>query len=318
MSNIEKYFLNQIKFHYTDCKGRAKRKEYWMYILFWTIGYVVSLIDVSGMLPMIYTVALLPAGISLGVRRLHDTNRSAWWLLLIIIWPIWLVLMCLPSDLKDNRYGAYKENSLEKNKKKNILSVFICVFLFVPFYSFCVQASCHINPTVHVSFKNSNPKYYSMPAKSVQNSCINSDYVPIGCTYYWIVYDYNYKTKNVKGCFGINKINMKLYYKDFYVYIDDRYPKGSCEYNAIKKHEDLHVKIDQTVNIKKIEDSLKKCVIEINKRNMSRSALSSAVKKCARQAFDLDERIRKEKNKKLDLDKTKQPNLVQNCPKKIH
>jgi len=196
-----------------------------------------------------------------------------------------------------------------------MLSSKIIVLLFISFYSFVVQASCHINPTVHVSFKSSNPKYYSMPAKKVQNLCTKSDYIPIGCTHYWISYDYNYKTTNVKGCLGIDKIDMKLYYKenDFYVYIDDRYPKGSCEYNAIKKHEDLHVKIDQTVDIKRIEDSLRKCVIEINNHNMSSSALSNAAKKCAQQAFDLDEEIRKEKNKKLDLDKTKQPNLAQNC-----
>jgi uncharacterized membrane protein YhaH (DUF805 family) len=110
MSDIDRYFLNQIKFHYTDCKGRAKRKEYWMYILFWSIGYVVSLIGAPIMLPLIYSVALIPASISLGIRRLHDTNRNEWWLLAMLVWPIWLILMCLPSDPKNNKYGAYKKN----------------------------------------------------------------------------------------------------------------------------------------------------------------------------------------------------------------
>ena len=192
------------------------------------------------------------------------------------------------------------------------LSSKIIAFLFISFYGFWAQASCPIIPTVHVSFQKSNPKYYSMPAKSVQNLCHQSN--SIGCTHYDILYNCNY-TYNLEGCSGIDKIDMKIYYKKggFYVYIDDRYPKGSCEYNAIKKHEDLHVKIDQTVDIKKIENSLKKCIMKINKRNMNRTALGKAAKKCAQNAFYLDEKIRKEKNKKLDLNKAKQPNLSQNC-----
>jgi len=191
----------------------------------------------------------------------------------------------------------------------------ISIFSLMFFYSFGAQASCSMVPVVQVSFKSSSPKYYSVPAQSVRDACIKSDYVPVGCTHYKISYHYNYKTSNSKGCLGVNKIDMNLYYKegDFYVYIEDKYPKGSCEYNAIKKHEDLHVKIDQTVDVKKIEALLKKCIIEINGRNMSGSVLGDAVKNCAQQAFDLDEGIRKENNRELDLDQTKQPNLKQNC-----
>ncbi|MBR1778546.1 MAG: hypothetical protein IJ752_08215 [Alphaproteobacteria bacterium] len=41
-----------------------------------------------------------------------------------------------------------------------------------------------------------------------------------------------------------------------------------------------------------------------------------AVRKCAQNAFDLDEEIRKERNKRIDMDKTKQPNLELNCAMK--
>src|SRR5688500_12057680 len=105
---------------YATFTGRARRKEYWMFTLFQMIFFIVAAILDSmlgltfGMLPYGYLyfgyaiVTLIP-GIAVTVRRLHDTNRSGWWLLIAlipIIGAIWLlVLMCLDSTPGSNKYG---------------------------------------------------------------------------------------------------------------------------------------------------------------------------------------------------------------------
>jgi uncharacterized membrane protein YhaH (DUF805 family) len=112
------WFLRVVKNFSFD--GRARRKEYWMFTLFAVIIVVVlSLIDVAvgtyfetlevGLLSGIFWLAILIQSIAVGVRRLHDTGRSGWWLLLILI-PlvgpiIVLVLMALEGRQGDNQYG---------------------------------------------------------------------------------------------------------------------------------------------------------------------------------------------------------------------
>ncbi|MBR1778545.1 MAG: hypothetical protein IJ752_08210 [Alphaproteobacteria bacterium] len=120
-------------------------------------------------------------------------------------------------------------------------------------------------PRVQVSFQKSNPKYYGMPSKSVQDADSEADYKPVGCTRYTILYNYNYTTDK-KDASQVSDMDMRFSHKELYVYIDDRYPENSCEYNAIKKHEELHVKTDQIVEINKVENALKKCLSEINKK----------------------------------------------------
>lgn len=89
-----------IVLNYCNFSGRASRSEYWWYVLFTAIlSGVISLIFagsqntltiVSGIVNLI----LLLPGLGLCVRRLHDTNRSGWWLLIGLI-PIagWIVLI---------------------------------------------------------------------------------------------------------------------------------------------------------------------------------------------------------------------------------
>ena len=175
-------------------------------------------------------------------------------------------------------------------------------------------AECSVKkPSVQLSFHKIEPQYYSKPAKDVQKACsAYVSYVPVGCTRYYISYEYNYKTSKGKGCKQITNVEMKLYYKkgDFYVYIDDRYPEGSCEYNAIKKHEDMHVKIDQTVRKKKMKKKLEECILKINEDKPKEQDLNTRVGQCAKEAFDWDENIRKNKNKELDFDEEKQPGAL--------
>lgn len=106
------YYLTVLK-KYAQFGGRAQRAEYWYFFLFnILISIVVSVIDKvigTGFLGTIYALALFIPGLAVGVRRLHDTNRSGWWILISLI-PligiIWLiVLLAMDSDSGENQYG---------------------------------------------------------------------------------------------------------------------------------------------------------------------------------------------------------------------
>lgn len=107
------YYLECFK-KYATFAGRARRKEYWMFILFNIIasiilGIIDSLCSLNGILVGLYGLAALIPSISVCVRRLHDTGRSGgwWWISLVpAIGSIWLlVLMCLEGEIKENQYG---------------------------------------------------------------------------------------------------------------------------------------------------------------------------------------------------------------------
>ncbi|MEO6137596.1 MAG: DUF805 domain-containing protein [Luteimonas sp.] len=80
---------------YADFEGRARRKEYWMYTLFNLLAFFVAAILDSllgltrngffGPVYGLYALATFIPGLAVGVRRMHDTDRSGWWLLLAII-----------------------------------------------------------------------------------------------------------------------------------------------------------------------------------------------------------------------------------------
>ena len=98
---------------YAEFKGRARRKEYWLFILLYFICYMIAfLIDtVLGTLIIftaIVTLGLLIPLISVGVRRLHDTDRSGWWYLLGFV-PfaniVLLICFLLDGTPGENRFG---------------------------------------------------------------------------------------------------------------------------------------------------------------------------------------------------------------------
>ena len=83
--------------------GRARRSEYWFFVL---LAVVLSWIPIVNLIAWI--VLFIP-GITVAVRRLHDTGRTGWWLLLIflpVIGHIILIIFYLiDSDPGDNEYG---------------------------------------------------------------------------------------------------------------------------------------------------------------------------------------------------------------------
>lgn len=99
---------------YTVFDGRAHRTEYWMFVLFNVIitivlGLIDRLVGISGVLSGIYGLAVLIPGIAVGIRRLHDTNRSGWWLLISLVPVIGtivlIVFMVQDSQPDTNQYG---------------------------------------------------------------------------------------------------------------------------------------------------------------------------------------------------------------------
>jgi uncharacterized membrane protein YhaH (DUF805 family) len=113
------WYLGALK-RYADFAGRARRREYWFFVLFnLIISAVLSIIDMFvgtysasagiGVLAGIYTLAVLLPGIGVSIRRLHDTGRSGWWLLIVLV-PlvgaiVLLVFMVLDSQPGANAYG---------------------------------------------------------------------------------------------------------------------------------------------------------------------------------------------------------------------
>ena len=105
---------------YAVFEGRARRREYWFFVLFYIlISVVLAVVDRMlgtydetygmGALGALFCLGLLIPSIAVGARRLHDTGRSGWWLLLMLVPFIgglfllyWAVL---PSQPSANAFG---------------------------------------------------------------------------------------------------------------------------------------------------------------------------------------------------------------------
>ena len=109
---------------YATFEGRARRKEYWWFYLFSfilvLIGGVIdnvifgpdALADSSGLGPVsgLAILALLLPTLAAGVRRLHDGDRSGWWLLVAFLPLVGALLLlfwyCSRGTIGPNRFGA--------------------------------------------------------------------------------------------------------------------------------------------------------------------------------------------------------------------
>lgn len=114
------WYLKVLK-QYADFSGRARRAEYWMFVLFnFIFALVAAILDnilgltigegvPYGVFYMLYGLVVLIPGLAVSVRRLHDVGKSGWMILLSIIpivGAIWLlVLMVTDSKPGENQYG---------------------------------------------------------------------------------------------------------------------------------------------------------------------------------------------------------------------
>jgi uncharacterized membrane protein YhaH (DUF805 family) len=83
---VVEVFRKTITEHYVDFRGRVHRQEFWYYILAYVVIYIVLGIAQSvfstHVLTGLYSLGLLLPTLGISVRRLHDTDRSGWWVLL--------------------------------------------------------------------------------------------------------------------------------------------------------------------------------------------------------------------------------------------
>ena len=110
------WFLKALK-NYAGFSGRSQRSEYWYFVLFYMLIYIVlAVIDAMvfgagsmGILSSIYSLALFIPSLAVSVRRLHDTDRSGWWILIglvpLIGWIVLIVFFVMDSTPGSNRFG---------------------------------------------------------------------------------------------------------------------------------------------------------------------------------------------------------------------
>jgi len=99
--------------NYAEFKGRATRREYWMFVLInlgicIVMGVLDAMLNTKGVLYNLYNLAMLLPSIAVGARRMHDTDRSGWWLLLPIVN---LVFLAQDSQPGPNRFGPNRKGN---------------------------------------------------------------------------------------------------------------------------------------------------------------------------------------------------------------
>lgn len=121
---------------YAQFSGRSRRREYWMFMLFGLLLFIVTMIldsllgfgtttryaevggtgvaagfqSTGGIITGLAMLALLLPSLAVGVRRLHDTDHAGWWILLgllpLVGTIVLLVFFCLDGSRGTNRFGA--------------------------------------------------------------------------------------------------------------------------------------------------------------------------------------------------------------------
>ncbi len=121
MELVMEWYLKVLR-QYVDFAGRARRKEYWMFTLVNVIiSIVLAIVDsalglgsnslfYSGPFSLVYELAVWLPSLAVGARRLHDTGRSGWWQLLVLIpvigWIVLIVFFATDGEPQPNAYGS--------------------------------------------------------------------------------------------------------------------------------------------------------------------------------------------------------------------
>ena len=119
------WYLDAWKNYFTFT-GRSRRKAYWVFFVFNVLATILAnLIDnilgltgqgVYGPVSTLYALAVFLPGLALAIRRLHDTGRSGWWMLLgfipLIGWIVLLIFFVTDSQPGSNPYGPNPKDTL--------------------------------------------------------------------------------------------------------------------------------------------------------------------------------------------------------------
>jgi uncharacterized membrane protein YhaH (DUF805 family) len=108
------WFMSVVTQHYFDFNGRARRAEFWWFVLVVIIidiilGVIQSVLHLGSILTGLLSLGLLLPNLGVAVRRLHDIGRSGWWILIGLV-PIlgWILLIywyAQPGTPGTNEYG---------------------------------------------------------------------------------------------------------------------------------------------------------------------------------------------------------------------
>jgi uncharacterized membrane protein YhaH (DUF805 family) len=155
-----KWYLKVLR-QYADFSGRARREEYWKFVLYYVIFALVAItLDILLHYPILYLfyiLALMIPSIALQVRRLHDTGRSGWWLLIGLIPLIGAIVLFVFSvsegDSGENFYGPDPKSEGEPD-----------------------QANTYVPPSefIELPFQAATLSTLKCP------QCDSGDYIPLG------------------------------------------------------------------------------------------------------------------------------------------
>ena len=107
------WYLDVLK-QYAVFSGRAHRQEYWMFVLIsliigFGLGFIEGILGLPGVLSTLYYLAVLLPSLGVSIRRLHDTGRTGWWVLIGLVPLIGLIVLIVfmvqESQPGDNPYG---------------------------------------------------------------------------------------------------------------------------------------------------------------------------------------------------------------------
>lgn len=110
--NIFQNYVNVLK-NYVTFTGRANRPEYWYFVLVnFIVSLLIGIVSVmvhSPVISNIYSLAVFLPSLAVSVRRLHDTDRSGWWLLISLVpfigFIVLIVAFVQKGTEKENRFG---------------------------------------------------------------------------------------------------------------------------------------------------------------------------------------------------------------------
>jgi len=103
--------------NYVNFSGRSCRSAYWFWLLFtFIVSIVANILDIAllsalglPILGLLWSLAIILPSIAVGVRRLHDLDKSGWWILIgfipIIGWIIFIIWACTKGTDGANRFG---------------------------------------------------------------------------------------------------------------------------------------------------------------------------------------------------------------------
>jgi uncharacterized membrane protein YhaH (DUF805 family) len=105
---VVEIFRKTVTEHYTDFQGRVRRQEFWYYVIAYVVAYVVLAVVQSvfrsHVLTGLYTLGLLLPTLGISVRRLHDTDKTGWWVVLAAV-PLVLLGLLTSFAMMTGAYG---------------------------------------------------------------------------------------------------------------------------------------------------------------------------------------------------------------------